>query len=283
MRASLVPSITRLTASIGAELHGIDLSEVDRAGVLDDSIVGLLRTAVAEHHVVVLRDQFLTGDQHAAVADAFGSILLSPVQLAKGVRTAMPSVSTIEDTAARPPAGFAWHTDVSWTDRPPALGFLSAVVIPAFGGDTIWASTAAVFDELSPVLQERCERSTVLHAPDESLLASVERHHGAEVAARLRRDHPCVEHPLVRVHPITGRRGLYLSPLYARRIVGPVGADGRLLADLHAMLDDPHVQLRWRWREGDFVIWDETSTCHRALTDHFPQRRVMRRCVTGAS
>ena len=104
----------------------------------------------------------------------------------------------------------------------------------------------------------------------------------AEVAERLRRDHPEVEHPLVHEHPITGRKGLYLSPLYARRIVGPAGADGRLLAHLHTMLDEPHVQMRWRWRHGDFVIWDETSTCHRALTDHHPQRRVMRRCVTGA-
>jgi taurine dioxygenase len=85
----------------------------------------------------------------------------------------------------------------------------------------------------------------------------------------------------VRTHPITGRKGLFLCPLYARRIVGPDGADDRLLTRLHSMLDDPHMQVRWRWRTGDLAIWDETSTCHRALTDHFPQRRVMRRCVTA--
>jgi taurine dioxygenase len=277
MGESLAPSICRLTASIGAELLGIDLRDD-----LDHTIVGLLHNAVAEHHVVVMRDQFLDADQHAAVASAFGPILSSPVQIARGASPTSPSVSTIEDTAARPPAGFPWHTDVSWTRRPPALGFLSAVVVPEFGGDTMWASTAAVFDALPPGLQDRCERSRVLHAPDATLLASVERHHGAEVAERLRRGHPGVEHPLVHVHPITGRKGLYLSPLYARRIVGPAGADGRLLAHLHTMLDEPHVQMRWRWRPGDFVIWDETSTCHRALTDHHPQRRVMRRCVTGA-
>ena len=278
MRESLAPSISRLTASIGAELLGVDLRDD-----LDATIVGLLHTAVAEHHVVVIRDQFLDANEHAAIASAFGPILSSPVQIARGASSTSPIVSTIEDTAARPPAGFPWHTDVSWTPQPPALGFLSAVVVPAFGGDTMWASTAAVFDALSPALQQRCERSTVLHAPDATLLASVERHHGAQVAERLRRGHPGVEHPLVRVHPITGRKGLYLSPLYARRIVGPAEADGRLLDHLHAMLDEPHVQMRWRWRHGDFVIWDETFTCHRALTDHHPQRRVMRRCVTGAT
>ena len=190
-------------------------------------------------------------------------------------------MSTIEDTAARPPAGFPWHTDVSWTSDPPGLGFLTAVVIPEFGGDTIWASTAALYDALPSEERQLCEESTVLHAPDASLLASVERHHGPETADRLRRQHSGIEHPLVQTHPVTGRKSLFLCPLYARRIVGPDGADSRLLARLHSMLDDPHIQVRWRWQAGDLAIWDETSTCHRALTDHYPQRRVMRRCVTA--
>lgn len=272
---SSAPSCSRLTANIGAELHGMALHRE-----VDEATVATLRAAVARHHMVVLRDQFLTAEQHAAVAVRLGPMLASPVQIANGATVV--SVSTIEDTAARPPAGFPWHTDVSWTRQPPVLGFLSAVTIPPTGGDTIWASTAALFDSLSPAMQERCERSTVLHEPDATLLASVARHHGADVAARLRREHPGVEHPLVHTHPITGRKALYLSPLYAVRIVGPAGADGRLLQHLHTLLDDPALQVRWQWSEGDFVIWDERSTCHRALTDHFPQRRVMRRCVTGS-
>jgi taurine dioxygenase len=269
-------AVQRLTGTIGAEVCGVDL----RAAV-DAPTVAALRAAVAEHHVVFVRDQLLSAEQHAALAQAFGPIQPSPVRLAAGRVGTAPAVSTIEDTADRPPAGFPWHTDVSWISDPPGLGFLSAVVIPPFGGDTIWASTAAIFDALPRALQQLCERCTVLHAPDASLLASVERHHGAEAADRLRRQHRGVEHPLVQTHPVTGRRSLYLCPLYARRIAGPVGADDRLLARLHAMLDDPHVQLRWRWRAGDLAIWDETTTCHRALTDHHPQRRVMRRCVTA--
>ena len=276
MAHTLAPVVSRLTANIGVEVHGLDLGRG-----LDDQVIGLLRTAVAEHHMVVLRDQHLSADEHAAVALAFGQIVPSPVQMVTGERTV--TVSTIEDTASRPPAGFPWHTDLSWTARPPAFGFLSAVTIPEFGGDTIWASTAATYDALPRDARQVCERSTLLHAPDPSLLASVERHHGTKVAQRLRRDHPGVTHPLVAMHPITGRRSLYLSPLYAREIVGPLGIDdGRLLNGLNSMLGDPHVQVRWRWSEGDFVIWDETSTCHRALTDHHPQRRVMRRCVTAA-
>jgi alpha-ketoglutarate-dependent taurine dioxygenase len=207
---------------------------------------------------VVLRRQHLSAEQHAKLARAFGPIQASPVQLAAGRQGAEGPVSTIEDTAARPPAGFPWHTDVSWTSEPPGLGFLSAVVIPDFGGDTIWASTAAIYDALPSEVRQLCERSTVLHAPDASLLATVERHHGSEAANRLRRQHSGIEHPLVQTHPITGRKSLFLCPL-----------------------DEPHIQVRWRWQAGDLAIWDETNTCHRALTDHYPQRRVMRRCVTA--
>ncbi|HEX6657928.1 MAG TPA: TauD/TfdA family dioxygenase, partial [Ilumatobacter sp.] len=115
----------RLTRNIGVELRGVDL----RAGI-DESIVDGLRTAIGEHHVVVLRRQHLSAEQHATLARAFGPIQASPVQLAAGRQGAEGPVSTIEDTAARPPAGFPWHTDVSWTSEPPGLGFLSAVVIP---------------------------------------------------------------------------------------------------------------------------------------------------------
>ena len=128
MNVSTKPSsISRLTANIGVEVGGVDLGNGVTSDVLD-----LLRAAVAEHHVIVFRDQFLTADEHAAVARAFGPIQPSPVQLATGTADASGSVSTIEDTAARPPAGFPWHSDLSWLREPPALGFLSAVLDPVF-------------------------------------------------------------------------------------------------------------------------------------------------------
>ncbi len=264
-------TLRRVTAAIGAELSGIDLRRP-----LADRDVGLLRDAVAEHHVIAVRDQFLTPAQHESLAASFGPLLRSPLQRLTG----KPALSTIEDTADRPPAGFDWHTDVSWSAELPSLGLLSAVTIPAYGGDTLWASTAAIYDLLSPEDRMRCDTLSAIHGPDDSLLASVERHHGAELAARLGAEQQPREQPLVRVNRRTGRRSLFLSPLYVQRIVGPAGADGRLLARLHRMLDDPHVQMRWRWRAGDVIIWDETATCHRALTDHHPQHRVVRRCVT---
>jgi taurine dioxygenase len=266
------PALTRITANIGAQIDGLDLARRIR-----DTEVELLRSAIAEHLVVVVRAQFLSASQLADVAESFAPILHSPLQAITGDHR---SVSTIEDTATRPPAGFPWHSDLSWMHDGPVLGFLNAVSVPDVGGDTLWASTVAVYDGLAVDERIRCESLTAVHAPDDRLLASIANHHGRSAADRLLASHPPIERPLVRVHPVTGRRNVFLSPMYMQGIVGPAGADGALLDRLNRRLDDPHVQMRWRWQAGDLVIWDETSTCHRALTDHFPVRRVMRRCVT---
>lgn len=265
--------VERLTTSIGAVLHGLDLSVP-----LVDRDVDHLRELVAEHQVVFARGQHLDEEQHRRLASRFGELSIHPVGRLTGSGRA---ISVIDDTTDRPPAGFDWHTDLSWTVEPPDLGLLSAVVIPPCGGDTLWASGRAMYDRLDPAEQRRCRQLRVVHVPDDALLDTVRRHHGEEVVRRLIAAHPPIEQPLVRLHALTGRPALWLSPLYAVRVVG-LGDDGgrRLLRSLHRRIQDPEVQARWRWVAGDVAIWDETSTCHRALTDHAPQRRTMRRCTT---
>jgi taurine dioxygenase len=264
--------IEPLTRAIGAVVDGVDLT----AHLADEDLCDL-RAAIHRHRVVFLRDQHLSLEQHRHLGEQLGPLGVSPLHQLLGTGRTM---STIEDDAERPPAGFAWHTDLSWTPAPPSLGILSAVEIPPVGGDTLWASLPATFELLPPDAQAACRDLRAEHAADDSLLRSVERHHGPDVAIRLRRAHPPVTHPLVRTHPVTGEPLLYLSPLYLRRLVGLDRREGdRRLAELNALLDDPHVQVRWHWQAGDVAIWDEVATCHRALTDHFPQRRAMRRCV----
>jgi taurine dioxygenase len=264
--------VERLTGSIGAVLHGLDLSVP-----LPGRDVDLLRGLVAEHQVVFARHQHLDEEQHRNLASQFGALSIHPVGQLTGSGRA---ISVIDDTADRPPAGFDWHTDLSWTIEPPGLGFLSAVAIPACGGDTLWASGRAIYERLDPARQRLCRSLRVVHVPDDTLLETVRRHHGEDIVHRLIADHPPIEQPLVRLHPDTGRPAMWLSPLYAVRIVGLDDADSRrVLRLLHRQIDDPEVQVRWRWTTGDVAIWDETSTCHRALTDHAPERRTMRRCT----
>lgn len=269
------PTTTRLTASIGAVVEGLDLRR------LDAGTGAWLRRAVIDHRVVFVRQQDLGEADLRGLAAGFGPLARSPLHQLLGTDR---TTSVIEDDADRPPAGFDWHTDLSWTSAPPAFGFLHALDIPAYGGDTIWASQVAAFDSLGSAARRRCLGLWVEHACDASLLATVERHHGAQVAAALGRANPPVVHPLVRRHTESGEAGLFLSPMYQRRLVGPSRADGdRTLRRLERALLDPHHQVRWRWNRGDVAIWDETTTCHRALTDHFPQRRRMARCVVAGT
>jgi taurine dioxygenase len=266
--------IEPLTNAIGAVVHGIDLA-VD----LSDGDLRELRMAIHRHGVVFLRGQHLSLEEHHHLGERFGPLAVSPLHRLLGSGR---TVSTITDDADRPPAGFDWHTDLSWTAAPPSFGILSAVEVPPVGGDTLWASLSAVLAALPADEQNSCLDLRAEHAADASLLRSVERHHGTEVAIRLRRANPPVSHPLVRTHPVTGEPLLFLSPLYLRRLIGVQRRRGdRMLRELNRLLEDPHVQVRWRWEVGDLAIWDEVATCHRALTDHFPQRRKMQRCVVA--
>ena len=178
----------------------------------------------SEHQVVFARDQHLDEEQHRTLASQFGALSIHPVGRLTGSGRA---ISVIDDTADRPPAGFDWHTDLSWTVEPPDLGFLSAVVIPPCGGDTLWASGRAIYERLDPARQRLCRSLRVVHVPDDTLLNTVRRHHGEDIVRRLIAEHPPIEQPLVRLHAETGRPAMWLSPLYAAKVVGLDDADSR--------------------------------------------------------
>jgi len=274
IRSRLV--VERLTTAIGAVVEGVDLGLP-----LDARTVDAIATLLAERHVLFFRDQPLDSAGQCAFAAQFGTLAVSPLQRLIG--TTRP-FSIIEDTEQRPPADFDWHTDVSWSRQPPHIGVLNALVIPECGGDTLWASGTAAYESLPRSLRELTCSLRLRHRMDDSYLATVAEHHGPHVAARLAAENPAVEHPLVRVHPLTGAPALWLSRLYQREIVGVTAAESRaLLGVLNDAIEDPAVQVRWRWRVGDIAMWDETSTCHRALADHFPAHRRMRRCTTEGS
>jgi taurine dioxygenase len=188
----------------------------------------------------------------------------------------------IEDTPAHPPAEFPWHTDLSWLEVPPRFGILQALEVPPSGGDTLWASLPAAYEALSPALQALCSTLTGWHAVDASLRRTVVDRHGVELARRFEEAHPPVRHPLVRAHPETDVPCLFVCPMYLERIpeLRPDESDV-LLSHLHDVAVDPNRSLRWHWSEGDVAIWDESCTLHRALGDHHPSVRRMRRCTTG--
>jgi taurine dioxygenase len=271
-------SVRRITPAIGAVLEGVSL-----AAPLTDDLRATIIDAVHDHHVVFIRNQHLNSEQFSALARCFGELMSHPLDdlLGRDRPTAF-----IEDTEAHPPAGFAWHSDLSWLAAPPSWGFLRAVDVPDCGGDTLWASGIELYRRVT----EQTRRGwwdllTLVHAPDQSLVASIRRHHGDAVAERFVCHHPPIGHPLVRAHAITSMPILALSPLSTtqlRGIINPVEA-ANLLQRLNEAINEPQVQVRWHWQAGDIAIWDETSTVHRALPDHAPQYRRMERCTLRGS
>lgn len=273
----------------------MNCSQLSRYGLLTDTFgfvldrrhlrtlsthdVERLRSLVDRHGVVFIRGFGCDADELRTVAEQFGDLQIHPVQQLSGGSSTM---STIVDDASRPPAGFPWHTDLSWLERPPRYGFLQAIEIPDHGGDTIWVDLAGAYRALPAALRDVVDGLHAIHGIDPMLLESVGRHQGVDVAHELQQRHQPVVHPLVRAHPTSGDPLLYLCPMYVRSIVGldRVVSD-RLMRRLNSVLDDPRISRRWSWTRGDVVVWDEAATNHRALTDHAPHRRVMRRCVAG--
>jgi taurine dioxygenase len=263
----------RLSSAIGAVVD---------AGALDDAGPdgpARLRQLVVDHHVVFIRGFGRDEARFREVAASFGTATVHPLQRFTG-REQQP-IAVIEDTPDHPPAEFPWHTDLSWLAVPPRFGILQALEIPPSGGDTLWASLPAAYEALSPALQAFCSALTGRHSVDPSLRRTIVDRHGPELAGRFEEAHPPVRHPLVRAHPDTGAPCLFVCPMYVDRIpeLHP-DESAVLLSHLHHVAVDPHRSLRWRWSEGDVAVWDESCTLHRALGDHHPSVRRMRRCTT---
>ncbi|MET0727083.1 MAG: TauD/TfdA family dioxygenase [Acidimicrobiales bacterium] len=271
--------IAPVSGALGAEVAGVDLRS------LSDDDVAQVRSAVHEYEVVFLRGVDLTEQEQLTVGGRFGRVNLFPLARLRGATEPTPMVITDGPDG---PSADHWHTDVTWTAEPPDYALLQALVVPERGGDTLWASMTAAYDALSPVMQELLVELEVVH-DNESFIAGllaggVEQPGIDKMADALRAQYPPVVHPLVRVHPDTGRRLLFLGGGFMRRIQGMTDTESQALLRLLAHhIDDPRFHCRWRWQAGDLAIWDERSTNHRSAGDHFPQPRSIRRIEVGGA
>ena len=260
---------------IGADVTGVDL----RAPI-SEATVSEIRVLLDEYLVVFFPGQALGDDEHLAFALRFGMPYVHPLGRTAG-RTAA-GVEHIVDSVEHPPYQDKWHTDVSWDPHPPVYGTLRAIDIPSRGGDTIWVNMYAAYDALSPVLQRAIAPLSAIH--DMGNAAAFITKAGAELVARTRDAFPGAEHPVVGVHPATGRRYLNVNKEFTASIVGmhPNESAG-LLQLLTDTATNPNVQVRYSWSPGDFVIWDERVTQHFAVADYLPERREMARVAVGAT
>ena len=265
-----------LTIRTGAVVAGVDLSSD-----LSDEVIASIRAAVLRRRVIFFRAQQLNGEQHLRFASRFGEITSGHPTLS--AEDGQPQVLELDSLAGGRADG--WHTDNTFTDRPPTFSILRSVIIPPCGGDTIWANTVSAYEHLPEPLRVLADtlRSVHTNAPD--VASSVE---FADEAARLHEEEFTstifeTEHPVVRLHPETGERALLLGG-FAQRIVGLSGRESRaVIAMLQDRVPTPENTVRWHWTQGDVAMWDNRSTQHYAVNDYGDIHRVVKRVtVAGA-
>jgi len=266
--------IEPLTPNIGAEVRGVDL-----ASELDGTVIAELRQALLEHLVLVFREQDLTPESHIAFARRFGRIKAPPVATAHG---GPPEVNVIDQTDPSGEGADNWHADNTYTATPPMGSLLRVIRLPRLGGDTGFASMYAAYDALSSPMRELCDELSAVHDVTRSLTKAIARGHSSANLAELQKKLPPVEHPVVVVHPETGRRALFVNVNSTVRVVGMSEAESEmLLRFLFEHTKKPEFQVRLRWDTRSLVFLDNRCTQHYAVADYRERRILHRVAVEG--
>jgi taurine dioxygenase len=265
-----------LGRALGAVISGIDLAqELPRGQIVE------LTQLLLEHQVLFFRDQPLTPVQQANLAARFGTLHVHPIY---PVLADLPEIMLIDTHPGFLPDNDNWHTDVTFSTTPPMAGILAAKRLPRTGGDTLWSSNSAAYEALSAPLRQMLEGLTATHSVAKSFPA--ERWAGdaafKECYERAVAKHPPVTHPVVRTHPATGRKGLFVNEGFTTHINELNTLESQaLLAFLFAHAARPEFTVRWHWQVDDVAFWDNRVTQHYAIADYLPERRTMHRATVN--
>ena len=265
--------IRPVAGALGAEIHGVDLADD-----LPDATIDRIRAALVRHQVIFFRGQRLTPAEQVRFGARFGPLNIHPY--VAGMAAHPEVMEVVKAPEDRVNFGGGWHSDMSFLERPAIGSILYAVEVPGHGGDTLFASQAAAFEALSPGLQRTLEGLSGVH--------SAAREYSAQGHSAQKRASMSVAeaegavgeftHPVVLVHPESGRKALYVNPAFTVRIEGWSPRESRPLLDFlfqHCRYEA--FSCRFRWEAGSVAFWDNRSVWHFALNDYPGQRRHMRR------
>ena len=258
-----------LTTALGAEIHGVDC-----AAPLDDKTIASIRKVWLERLVVFFPNQHLDADQQIAFAARFGEVTEGhPVEPLIAERPELQPIDSVKDRTN------FWHTDVTFMAEPPMASMLYSVVVPDVGGDTMWANTRAAYDALGAPLRQFCDTMTAFHySPYYARIVSEgggNTWHGHKLEKLVP-----VEHPVVRVHPETGLRNLFVNPGFTVGLRDLPGPQSRaVLRLLYEHMTAPEFLVRYRWSPGTLACWDNRATMHYGIYDYGDERRIMHRVI----
>ncbi len=263
--------ISALTGALGAEVGGVDLSKP-----LDKAVIDEIHDAWLNNLVLFFRDQDLTPEQQVSFAHYFGDF-----QKPGFVPTLddHPNVRRQEyDDQHKIGGDISFHADDTFLEIPSKASVLYALDVPVTGGDTIWVNMYAAYEALSDHMQRFLSSLTAIHDVTFRLGAGILKQRGAEALGRLMETTPPVEHPVVRTHPETGRKLLFVSELMTAEIVGMSPAESAALLEfLRQHTYQPELQCRFRWRKHSIAFWDNRASIHRGINDFWPAHRLMHR------
>lgn len=266
-------TVTQLGANIGAEVNGADLSKD-----LDNSSFNAIEEALMKHEVIFFRDQHITAEQQVAFGKHFGELAISP--FAPPIEGLPKELIVLESKTERPPEGLStavWHTDETYRKETPMGTILKAVVLPEVGGDTLFSSMTAAYDGLSDRWQQFISGLEAVH--DIKPFRVLFNGESQKQALRQVEDlFPAQTHPVVRIHPVTGKKVLFVNPQFTIKIKGMKDRESNMILDyLFQQAEIPDYHFRLSWKTGTIAFWDNRSMQHYAVQDYFPQHRRMER------
>jgi taurine dioxygenase len=262
--------VTPVTAALGAEVDGVDLREK-----ISDALFKEIRDALVEFQVLFFRNQAVDPAHQKALAERFGPLQTHP---AYSTVEDFPEITILESTPEKPTRIEKWHTDMTFRPHPPLATLLRSRVVPDRGGDTLFASMTAAYDALSPKMQDFLGELGAVHDFSHGFRESLEEPGGRERLAQALADNPPVEHPVIRTHPESGRKLIFVNELFTTHINGlSLNESEHLLTLLFNHIKAPEFHCRLRWTADCLALWDNRSTQHKPVNDYFPAHRRMER------
>ena len=265
--------LNKLTPDLGAEIDGIDLSNG-----FNDDIQNKIYNDLIQHKVLFFRNQNISPQSHIDFAESFG-IIEEPHPIYPQVK-GFPEIVLLENNKNNPPDTDEWHTDLTFKNEPPFASVLYSKIIPEVGGDTLWSSLSKIYDALPNEMKEQLENLRAIHDMG-SFRNNYINDNNYESANKLNKgfeEFGNAVHPVVKVHPISKEKLLYINPSFTSQIVGMTTTDSNnLLSYLFNFMSKPEFQIRFKWTPNTLVIWDNRCTMHYAIGDYMPEKRVMHR------
>ncbi|TNE34161.1 MAG: taurine dioxygenase [Alphaproteobacteria bacterium] len=268
-----------LTSCIGAEIAGVDLSRE-----LTDEQFGEVKDALVHNHVIFFRDQEVTPERQLTFAKRFGTPEVHPI--VEGSNAHPELIEVLKPAGEGASFGTGWHTDNTFFEKPTLYTMLYGIDIPPVGGDTLWADMAAAYDALSDKMKELLDGLVAVHSASIAYdpRTTREKYEGKHSLKYKYSDvvETEVEHPLIRTHDISGRKCIYVNPMFTLRIKGMTKEESApLLKFLYEFSTKPEFVCRFRWQPKSVAMWDNSCTQHYAMNDYVQYRRFMRRVTIG--